>query len=78
MESHATSAPTAKQQLKKGEDTMPRVHIYFTQETLEELKQFVLDKYGEKKAMSITVEQAVKDYLEHQKLKEQLARLEAR
>ena len=57
---------------------MPRVNIYFTQETLEELKQFVLAKYGVKKAMSITVEQAVKDYLEHQKLKEQLARLEAR
>lgn len=57
---------------------MPRVNIYFTQETWDELKRFIITKYGIKKALSITVEQAVKDYLEHQRLKEQLARLEAR
>ena len=57
---------------------MPRVHIYFTIKTFEDLKRFVNEKYGTKEALSITVEQAVKDYLEHQHLRERLAWLEAR
>ena len=42
---------------------MPRVAIIFTEETLERLRRFVTLKYGERRAMSITVEQAVKEYL---------------
>lgn len=57
---------------------MPRVNIYFTQETFKELKSFIAAKHGAKKAMSITVEQAVRDYLDHQRLRGELARLEAR
>lgn len=57
---------------------MPRVNIYFTTKTLDTLKHFVILRYGEKKALSITVEQAVKDYLERQRLKEQLTTLDER
>jgi len=57
---------------------MPRQIIYFTIKTFEDLKRFVNEKYGAKEALSITVEQAVQDYLEHQHLRERLAWLEAR
>lgn len=53
---------------------MPRVNIYFTQETYEELKKFVIAKYGIKKALSITVEEAIKSYLERQELLQKLSR----
>ena len=42
---------------------MPRVAIIFTAETLKELKNYITNKYGKRRAMSITVEQAVKEYL---------------
>ncbi len=42
---------------------MPRVAIIFTKDTLERLKQFVIAKYGERRAKSIVVEEAVKEYL---------------
>lgn len=53
---------------------MPRVNIYFTIATLKDLTEFVLTKYGKKKALSLTVEEAVKSYLERQKLLEKLSR----
>lgn len=51
---------------------MPRVSIYFSTVVFEDLKRFVIAKYGIKKALSITVEEAVKDYLKRQELLEQL------
>ena len=51
---------------------MPRVNIYFTEPVFEDLRRFVVAKYGVKKALSITVEQAVKEYLERQRLFQQL------
>lgn len=53
---------------------MPRVNIFFTMEVFEDLKQFIIDKHGAKKAMSLTVEQAVREYLERQRLLKQLSR----
>ena len=50
------------------------MNIYFTMETFEELKRFIIAKYGIKKALSITVEEAVKSYLERQQLLEKLSR----
>ena len=43
---------------------MPRQIIYFTQETWDELKAYIEAKYGRPRAISITVEQAVRDFLE--------------
>ena len=40
-----------------------KVTIYFTMKTWERLLDFVRAKYGVKKALSITVEEAVKAYL---------------
>ena len=42
---------------------MPRVAIIFTAETLKKLKDYISTKYGKRRAMSMTVEQAVKEYL---------------
>ena len=42
---------------------MPKVSVHFTQETWDQLKKFIIDKYGVRKALSITVEEAVKAYL---------------
>ena len=53
---------------------MPRQIIYFTQETFDDLKRYVIAKHGEKRAMSITVEEAVKDYIKHQQLLDKLNR----
>jgi len=53
---------------------MHRANICFSQETWEDLKRFVVAKYGVKKALSITVEEAVKEYLKRRELLEQLAR----
>lgn len=53
---------------------MPRVNIFFTNSTFEELRRFITTKYGAKKALSITVEEAVKDFLKRQALLEQLSR----
>ena len=59
-------------EIKKGEKTMPRVNIYFTEPVFENLKHYVVDKYGVKKALSMTVEEAVKTYLKRQLLLEEL------
>ena len=40
-----------------------KVTIYFTMKTWERLLDFVRAKYGVKKALSITIEEAVKAYL---------------
>ena len=40
-----------------------RFNVYFTMRTWERLVEFVQAKYGGKNALSITVEQAVKEYL---------------
>ena len=42
---------------------MPRVAIIFTAKTLKELKDYIANKYGKRRAMSMTVEEAVKEYL---------------
>ncbi len=43
-----------------------RVVIYFTDKSFQELKDFLNKKYAGKNAMSLTVEEAVKEYLKHQ------------
>ena len=43
---------------------MPRQIIYFTEETFEMLKTYIQIKHGRHRAMSITVQQAVKEFLE--------------
>ncbi len=42
---------------------MPRVAIIFTAKTLKRLKDYIETKYGKRRAMSMTVEEAVKEYL---------------
>ena len=37
-----------------------------TYETLQELKRFIIAKYGVKRALSITIEQAVREFLERE------------
>jgi len=53
---------------------VPRQIIYFTQKTFDDLKRYIVAKHGTKRAMSITVEEAVKDYIKHQQLLEKLNR----
>jgi len=48
---------------------MPRFHVFFTNETFEQLKAFVVAKYGRAKAMSMLIDQAVKEYLEREQSK---------
>jgi len=43
---------------------MPRQIIYFTDDTFQKLKDFIRERHGEHRAMSITVQEAVKEYLE--------------
>lgn len=45
---------------------MPRVAIIFTDKTLKELKDYIANKYGKRRVMSLTVEQAVKEYLDRE------------
>lgn len=42
---------------------MPRVNIYFTEAILEDLRCYIVAKHGSKRALSITIEEAVKEYL---------------
>lgn len=49
---------------------MPRQAIYFTDKTLKELKEFIIRKHGAHRAMSITVQQAVTEFLAREKEKE--------
>mgnify|MGYP001599022109 CR=1 FL=1 len=49
-----------------------KVTIYFTEKVFEELKAYIIQKYGVKKALSITVQQAVREFLERQRLLKQL------
>ena len=43
---------------------MPRVNIYFTQNTFDQLREYITRKHGSHRALSITVQEAVKEYLE--------------
>ena len=43
-----------------------RVNIWFTMETWNRLKKFIIDRYGVRRALSMTVEDAVKLYLDTQ------------
>ncbi len=45
---------------------MPRQNIYFTEETLKKLRKFIEEKHGTHRAMSITVQQAVEEFLQGQ------------
>lgn len=45
---------------------MPRQNIYFTEDTLTKLKKFLKEKHGKHRALSITVEQAVEEFLRRQ------------
>ena len=47
---------------------MPRQIIYFTKDTFKQLKDFIEEKYGQHKAMSLTVQRAVKEFLEREGL----------
>ena len=50
---------------------MPRVHINLSTETLERLQSYITNKYGAGKlALSLTVEQAVREFLEREELKD--------
>ena len=53
---------------------MPRFHVFFTDETFEQLKAFVVAKYGRAKAMSMVIEEAVKEYLEREKSKAEVSK----
>ena len=41
-------------------------HIYLTRAVGERLQAFVREKYGDKRAFSIVVQQAVEEYLDRQ------------
>ena len=43
---------------------MPRVNIYFTENTFNQLREYIIRKHGSHRALSITVQEAVKEYLE--------------
>ena len=45
---------------------MPRVNIYFTNATLEKLKQFIKIHHDGHRAVSLTVQQAVNEFLKRQ------------
>ena len=53
--------------LKLQEPQGHKVTFWFTIETWEQLKKFITDNQGVKRALSITVEEAVKAYLVRQK-----------
>ena len=42
---------------------MPIVKISMTDETFQALKRFIIARYGIKRAMSITVQEAVREYM---------------
>ena len=53
-----------------------RVNIYFSREgTLDRLRAFVHARYGGHKAFSITIEQAVIEYLEKEQILEKIKAL---
>lgn len=43
------------------------VNIYFTEETLTRLRKFISKKYGGHHALSLIVQEAVKEYLDKHK-----------
>ena len=45
---------------------MPRVNIYFNQQVLDELREYIIKKYGPSRALSLTVQQAVREFLERE------------
>jgi len=46
---------------------MPIVKISMTDETFQALKQFIIAKHGLKRAMSMTIQRAVEEYLSREK-----------
>lgn len=45
---------------------MPRQNIYFTDDTLTRLRKFIRNKHGTHRAMSMTVQQAITEFLQRQ------------
>ena len=45
---------------------MPVVKISMTDETFQALKRFIIAKYGLKRGMSVTVQQAVREYIKRE------------
>ena len=45
---------------------MPVVKITMTDETFQALKRFIIAKHGLKRAMSVTVQQAVREYIKRE------------
>ena len=43
---------------------MPRINVYFTEETAQQLKEYIQQKHGRHRAVSITIQQATKEFLE--------------
>ena len=48
---------------------MPKQTIAFTDETFKKLKDFIVEKYGSQRALSITVNQAVEAWIKAQRAK---------
>ena len=46
------------------------IHIYFTWNTYQKLLEFVRNKFGTRRALSLTVQQAVEEYLARQEDKQ--------
>ena len=44
----------------------PSLHIYFTDKTSERLRNFVRKRFGSHRALSMTVQQAVQEYLDRE------------
>ena len=48
---------------------MPRQPIYFDQPVLDRLKKHTKEKYGNRRAVSLVVQLAVKEYLDKEEFK---------
>jgi len=44
----------------------PSLHIYFTDKTHDRLRNFVQDRFGSHRALSMVVQQAVEEYLDRE------------
>ncbi len=49
----------------------PSLHIYFTDKTHERLRNFVRNRFGGHRALSMVVQQAVVEYLDREERKQQ-------
>ncbi len=54
--------------------TRPSLHIYFTDKTQDRLRNFVQRRFGSHRALSIIVQQAVKEYLDREEAQEKVAK----